>query len=256
MSAPAIRTEGLTRRFGGLTAVNGVSLEVRTGETHALIGPNGAGKTTLVNLLAGELMPSAGTFFLEGRDVTGWTPDRLSRAGLGRSFQHSSIFEDMTLLENVRLAAQSRLPSSMRLWRPASARADLTALAREQLQALGLAAQEGMLAGSMSHGVQRQLEIAMLLATGPRVLLLDEPTAGMGRGESRELARLVQGLKGRHTIVLVEHDMDVVFDVADRVTVLVAGAVLATGTPDEINRDPRARAAYLGERRDRQRALT
>jgi branched-chain amino acid transport system ATP-binding protein len=249
MDAPRsiLRTTALSRRFGGLTAVNDVSLDIRAGEIHAIIGPNGAGKTTLMNLLSGELLPSGGRMFLHDQDVTGWTPDRLARAGLGRSFQHSSVFENLSTFENVRLAAQARLPSSMRFLLPAKRNAAVNARAHEVLAEIGLAASATTTAGEISHGAQRQLEIAMLMAISPTLMLLDEPTSGMGRSETSELIAVLRKLAHRHTIVLVEHDMDVVFTLAQRITVLVSGTVMATGTPEEVRADKGVRAAYLGE---------
>jgi branched-chain amino acid transport system ATP-binding protein len=246
-NAPILRTDALSKHFGGLPAVDNVSLEVRVGEVHAIIGPNGAGKTTLLNLLSGEILPSAGRIFFKGRDVTGDTPDALSRAGLGRSFQHSSLFDGFSAYENVRLAAQSRLPSSMRFLRRAESFADVNAKADAAIADIELAS-PAVKASEISHGEQRQLEIAMLLATAPELMLLDEPTSGMGRHETHAMITMLRRLGQKHTLVLVEHDMDVVFTLADRITVLVYGKVLATGTPDEVRRNADVRAAYLGER--------
>jgi branched-chain amino acid transport system ATP-binding protein len=245
--ASILTTEKLSKRFGGLAAVDGVSLDIRAGEVHAIIGPNGAGKTTLLNLLSGEILPTGGRIFLKGRDVTGMTPDQLSRSGLGRSFQHSSIFESFSLRENIRLAAQSRLRSSMQFFTRAETLAEVNAAAAGVATDIGIAA-PARLAAEVSHGEQRQLEIAMLMATAPELMLLDEPTSGMGRAETAELIALVRRLRSKHTLVLVEHDMDVVFTLADRITVLVYGSVLATGTPEEVRGNAEVRAAYLGER--------
>ena len=245
--APILRTENLSKRFGGLPAVDNVSMEIRTGEVHAIIGPNGAGKTTFLNLLSGEILPTAGRIFFKGQDVTGRTPDQLSRAGLGRSFQHSSIFDSFSVWENVRLAAQSRLRSSMRFYARAEDLLDVNETTRRVSEEIGLA-MPSRLASEISHGEQRQLEIGMLMSTAPELMLLDEPTSGMGRAETTELIALLRRLGRKHTLVLVEHDMDVVFVLADRITVLVYGSVLATGTPDEVRRNPEVRAAYLGER--------
>lgn len=246
MSGPEIlRTEALGRRFGGLAAVSDVSLSIATGEVHAIIGPNGAGKTTLLNLLSGELTPTAGRIYFEGRDITRSSPDQRSRIGIGRSFQHSSVFEGFTTGENVRLAAQSRQPTSMQFLRDAWQLEAVNQRARAAIEAIDLRSVDA-LAGEISHGEQRQLEIAMILATAPRLMLLDEPTSGMGKSETQELIATLQKLRARHTIVLVEHDMDLVFTLADRITVLVYGKVIATGTPTQVRADEKVRAAYLG----------
>jgi branched-chain amino acid transport system ATP-binding protein len=249
MAAPVLlRTQALCKSFGSLKAVDDVSLEIREGEIHAIIGPNGAGKTTLLNMLSGELLPTSGSLFLAERNVTGWTADRIARAGVGRSFQQSSTFEDMSAFENVRLAAQSRLPSSMRFFKPAERYGEIKARALEILTELRLPASAWIMAGEISHGEQRQLEIAMLMATDPKLMLLDEPTSGMGRTETRELIDILRKLACSHTLVLVEHDMDVVFTLADRITVMVNGEVMATGAPEEVRSNKDVRSAYLGER--------
>jgi len=245
MSDPILRTENLSKRFGGIPAVDDVSLEILRGEIHAVIGPNGAGKTTLLNLLSGELDPSAGRIFFGGRDITRLSADQRSRTGIGRSFQHSSIFEEFTAYENVRLAAQSRLSSSMVFFRDAASFGKVSARAQEAIRSIELPSPE-MMAGEVSHGEQRQLEIAMILATAPELMLLDEPTSGMGRAETQALIGTLRKLGRRHTLVLVEHDMDVVFTLADRITVLVYGAVVASGAPEDVRRNPEVRAAYLG----------
>jgi branched-chain amino acid transport system ATP-binding protein len=243
-----LRIEQLCKNFGSLMAVRDVSLAIREGEVHAIIGPNGAGKTTLLNVLSGELLPTSGSLFFADRDVTGWTPDRLARVGLGRSFQQSSIFEDLTTFENVRVAAQVRLPTSMRFFLPARRYREVTQRAEKILADLALLPLAATLAGETSHGEQRLLEVAMLSAIAPKLMLLDEPTSGMGKAETRELIEVLRRLAREHTLVLVEHDMDVVFTLADRVTVLVNGAVMATGTPEEVRRDQGVRSAYLGKR--------
>jgi branched-chain amino acid transport system ATP-binding protein len=243
-----LRSERLCKNFGSLMAVRNVSLAINESEIHAIIGPNGAGKTTLLNVLSGELLPTSGLLIFADREVTGWTPDRLARGGLGRSFQHSSIFEDLTTFENVRLAAQVRLPSSMRFIRSARRYQEITQRAEKILADLALSHLTATLAGEISHGEQRLLEVAMLSAIAPKLMLLDEPTSGMGKAETRELIEVLRRLADEHTLVLVEHDMDVVFTLADRVTVLVNGAIMATGTPEEVRRDPGVRSAYLGER--------
>ena len=246
-NAPALRTDGLTRRFGGLVAVAGVSLECRDGELHAVIGPNGAGKTTLVNLLSGELAPSAGRIELYGEDVTGLPPEQLARRGVGRSYQKTNIFLAFSAFENCRLAAQARLAGLPHLLRPAERLSGVNAAAERSLAAAGLEARAQTSAAALSHGEQRQLEIAMTLATGPRLLLLDEPLAGMGAEESVRMIELIRGLRAGHAVLLVEHDMDAVFALADRLTVMVDGAVLASGLPSAIRANPEVRRAYLGE---------
>jgi branched-chain amino acid transport system ATP-binding protein len=243
-----LRAERLCKSYGSLRAVDDVSLDFREGEVHAIIGPNGAGKTTLLNVLSGELLPTSGSLVLEGRDVTGWTPDRLARAGLGRSFQHSSIFENLSIFENVRLATQLQLATSMHFFKPASRYAHVNSRAREILAGFALPSSASTLAGEVSHGEQRQLEIAMLIAIAPKLMLLDEPTSGMGKPETRELIEVLGRLSRNHTLVLVEHDMDVVFTLANRITVMVNGSVMATGAPEEVRRNRDVRSAYLGER--------
>jgi branched-chain amino acid transport system ATP-binding protein len=245
-AVPALRAEGLTRRFGGLMAVGGVSLTLSAGELHAVIGPNGAGKSTLVNLLAGELAPSAGRIQLAGRDVTAWPAWRRARLGIGRSFQRTNLLRDMTVFENARLAAQaSRF--GLRRWLRA---ADQDRASREEaarvLERVGLSDRAGLVAGTLSHGELRLLEIAMALANRPAVLLLDEPLAGMGPEEGGRVAALLRALARDHALLLIEHDMDVVFAVADRLTVMVDGRVLERGAPAEIRASAAVREAYLG----------
>src|SRR5215472_4459888 len=245
---PLLHVEGLSKHFGGVPAVADVSLEIAEGEVHAIIGPNGAGKTTFLNLLSGELKPSSGQILFKGKNVTGWPPDALARAGLGRSFQHSSIMQNFTLFENVRLAAQSRSGASFRMVSSADRLTDVAGAARAAIELCGIARPE-RLAGEVSHGERRQLEAAMLIAAGAEVLLLDEPASGMSRAETLELVAILQKLRGGRTILLVEHDMDAVFALADRITVLVYGRVLATGAPLAVRENPEVRAAYLGDRR-------
>jgi branched-chain amino acid transport system ATP-binding protein len=239
-------TRGLTRLFGGLAAVNDVSLECRAREVHAVIGPNGAGKTTLINLLSGDLAPSAGKVTLGGQDITGFEPHRVSRLGVGRSYQKTNVFLPFTVFENCRLAAQSRLPSSMRFFRPALANREINAAAERALAAAGLEDRAGTPVAQLSHGEQRQVEIAMTLATAPRLLLLDEPLAGMGAEESARIVELLKRLAAEHSILLVEHDMDAVFAVADVLTVMVNGSVLESGTPEAIRASRAVQEAYLG----------
>jgi branched-chain amino acid transport system ATP-binding protein len=242
-----LEVRGLVKRFGGLVAVDQVDLDVQSGEIHAVIGPNGAGKTTLVAQLAGDLRPDAGSIRFDGEDVTAlWAPARAAR-GIARSFQITSIFPDFSAYDNVALAVQARAGHSFRFWRDASLDPSLREPALVALAAVGLAGRADVLGANLAHGEQRQLEIAMALATRPRLLLLDEPTAGMGPEESERMVALLRTLKGHHSLLLVEHDMDAVFALADRITVLVYGRVIATGAPDEILVNPAVRRAYLGE---------
>lgn len=241
-----LEARGLARHFGGLVAVRDVSLALTAGELHAVIGPNGAGKSTFLNLLSGELAPTAGRLLLDGADVTGWPAWRLARAGVGRTFQRSDVLRELTVLENVRLAAQARLIRGWGMLRAAGGDGGSVAVARGALARVGLDAEQARAAGVLSHGALRQVEIAMALATAPRVLLLDEPMAGMGPEDVAAHAGLLRDLARDHAVLLVEHDMDVVFAVADRVTVLVDGAVLASGTPAEIRASSAVRDAYLG----------
>jgi branched-chain amino acid transport system ATP-binding protein len=241
-----METQALSKNFGNLAAVKDVSIQVFEGEIHAIIGPNGAGKTTFLNLLSGELPASNGALHFDGRDVTGWSPDCLARAGMGRSFQHSSVFEDLSVRENVRLGAQTQFPKSFGLFRPAERYADVGARVAEVFGEVTLDSSIAAHAGEISHGEQRQLEIAMLLAISPKLMLLDEPTSGMSRNETLELIGILRRISTKHTLVLVEHDMDVVFQLADRITVLVNGSVLASGPPALVRADSAVRTAYLG----------
>lgn len=250
-----LSARGLTKRFGGLAAVNGVSVDLRRGQIHAVIGPNGAGKSTLTNLLSGDLPPTAGSITLGTTDVTGWTPERISRQGLGRSYQKTNIFLPLTVHENVRLAAQSREPQQP--WNPLRWLADTRSDAiknraiKDRLEGAielsGLKNRRMAVAGAMSHGEQRQLEIAMTLATEPLVLVLDEPLAGMGVAEAERMVDLLNRLKPAHAIMLVEHDMDAVFALADQLTVMVNGEVIAHGAPADVRANTAVQAAYLGE---------
>jgi branched-chain amino acid transport system ATP-binding protein len=240
----ALRAEGLTRRFGGLVAVGDVSLSLSVGELHCVIGPNGAGKSTLVNLLSGTLRPSAGRVELNGADVTGWPSWRLAQAGIGRSFQRTNVMREMSVFENVRLSAQARGFGANRWLRSAATEAGPIAMAETALDRVGLSARG--VAGTLSHGQLRLLEIAMALATRPSVLLLDEPLAGMGPEESERLAALLKELARDHAVLLIEHDMDVVFAVADTLTVMVDGRVLEQGPPRQIRGSAAVREAYLG----------
>jgi len=242
-----LETAGLTKRFGGLVATGDVSLSIAPGEIHAVIGPNGAGKTTLIGQLSGELQPDSGAIRYAGAEISRLGPARRAALGIARSFQITSIFREFTALDNVALAIQARAGHSFRFWRAARRDASLRDPAFAALGVVGLAGRAELIAGSLSHGEKRALELAMALATAPRLLLLDEPTAGMGPEESASMVRLLAGLKGRFSIVLVEHDMDAVFALADRITVMVYGRVIASGTPAAIRADPEVRRAYLGE---------
>jgi branched-chain amino acid transport system ATP-binding protein len=246
MADELLRAENLSRRFGGLVAVDGVSLSCATGQVHAIIGPNGAGKSTLVNLLSGELPLSAGKVWFDNKEITGATPDRVSMLGIARSYQKTNLFAPFTAFENCRLAAQSRLGSSMHFFRPATARQDVNAQAREALAKVDLDARADVVVSTLSHGEKRQVEIAMALATRPRALLLDEPLAGMGAEESIRIVELLRELAKDHAILLVEHDMDAVFAVADTLTVMVNGRVLESGSPAQIRGSRAVQEAYLG----------
>ncbi len=246
MAEAVLRTEGLCKHFGGLVAVNDVSLEFFTDQIHAVIGPNGAGKTTLASLLSGDLPCTSGCIYLDGEDIAGLSADRISQRGVGRSYQKTNIFLPFTVFENCRIAAQSRLASSMRFIRPALAYPDVVREAQRALAEVGLAHRAQETAATLSHGEQRQLEIAMTLATRPRILLLDEPLAGMGGEESARMVALLQKLKPAHAMLLVEHDMDAVFALADRLTVMVDGRVLESGAPDAIRASAAVQEAYLG----------
>jgi branched-chain amino acid transport system ATP-binding protein len=243
----ALRTDGLQKLFGGLAAVKDVSLECHVGRLHAVIGPNGAGKTTLINLLSGDLVPSAGRVELLGREVTGFDSHRISQLGVGRSYQRTNVFMRFTAFENCRLAAQSRLPSSMRFFRPAVHYKEINDGAERALTLAGLRGREQVVAAQLSHGERRQLEVAMTLATNPKVLLLDEPLAGMGADESARMVDLLRTLVDGHAMLLVEHDMDAVFALADTLTVMVEGNVLASGTPQEVRANDEVQKAYLGD---------
>ena len=246
MAEAVLRTERLTKHFGGLAAVNDVSLEFFTDQIHAVIGPNGAGKTTLASLLSGDLPCTSGRIYLDGEDIAGLPPDRISQRGVGRSYQKTNIFPPFTVFENCRIAAQSRLPSSMRFIRPAPAYLGVVREAQRALAEVGLEHRAQELAATLSHGEQRQLEIAMTLATRPRILLLDEPLAGMGSEESARMVELLRKLKQAHAMLLVEHDMDAVFALADRLTVMVDGRVLESGAPELIRASAAVQEAYLG----------
>ena len=242
----ALRAIGLKKHFGGLTAVSDVSLDVHTGEIHAVIGPNGAGKSTLINLLSGDLSASAGEIMLGNDDITRLAPDRRARAGMGRSYQKTTIFPQFTAQENVRLAAQAHAASPLRMFGNVFSDADVNRRTCEALEQAGLSSRAQLTAMHLSHGEQRQLEIAMVLATQPRIILLDEPLAGMGQSEARQVVDLIASLKKGRAVLVVEHDMDAVFALAHRLTVMVNGEVLETGTPEQVRASPAVQAAYLG----------
>jgi branched-chain amino acid transport system ATP-binding protein len=250
MNSPLLEVSALTKSFGALLASDSVDLEVREGETHAIIGPNGAGKTTLIAQLAGDLRPDRGRVRFAGEDVTALSAPARSRKGFARSFQITSVYAEFTALENVMLAVQAHAGHSFRFWRPAREEAALRSPARAILAEVGLGERSDVLAANLAHGEQRALEIATALATRPRLMLLDEPVAGMGAEETQRMIAFLSTLKGRKTMILVEHDMDAVFSLADRISVLVYGRIIATGTPQEIRVNPEVRRAYLGEEVD------
>jgi len=247
MPEPMLQIEGLTKRFGCVIASDDVTLSIPAGELHAIIGPNGAGKTTLITQLTGELSPQSGRIRFAGGDITALPAWQRSLRGLARSFQITSLFLDFTALDNVALAVQAHAGHSFHFWRNARRENELREPARAALQRAGLGARADALVANMSHGEHRQLEIAMALATKPRMLLLDEPMAGMGAEESARMVALLRALKQEVTILLIEHDMDAVFALADRISVLVYGRVIASGAPAAIRADPEVRRAYLGE---------
>jgi branched-chain amino acid transport system ATP-binding protein len=248
-----LEVAGLSKRFGGVVASDGISLAIPQGELHAIIGPNGAGKTTLITQLAGELKPDAGHIRFAGRDVTALPTYRRSQLGLARSFQITSLFLDFTALDNVAFAVQAHAGHSFHFWRAARKQPALREPARAALARVGLVDRADTLVSRLSHGEHRQLEIAMALATGPRMLLLDEPMAGMGPDESARMVSLLRELKRELTILLIEHDMEAVFALADRITVLVYGRIIASGTPEHIRANADVRQAYLGESEQAQR---
>jgi branched-chain amino acid transport system ATP-binding protein len=244
---PLLRVEQLVQRFGGILATDHVSLDVARGELHAIIGPNGAGKTTLISQLTGQLLPHSGTIHLAGRDITYLPAYRRSALGLARSFQITSLLMDFTALDNVAMAAQAHDGHSFRFWGNARKESGLRKTALAALDRVGLASRADTVVSKLSHGEQRELELAVALATSPQVLLLDEPMAGLGITESARMVKLLQELRREVTIVLVEHDMDAVFALADRITVLVYGCVIASGAPAAIRGNEEVKRAYLGE---------
>jgi branched-chain amino acid transport system ATP-binding protein len=244
---PLLSARSLVRKFGGLIAVNQVSVDLYEGQLHAVIGTNGAGKSTFINMLSGEISLSSGSIHLDDLPITGWSQPRRARAGIGRSYQRTTIFARFSVLENCRVSAQASLQRPWRIWERADTCDASLQIARQALERVGLQAQAQYQAGSLSHGQKRQLEIAMCLATRPRVLLLDEPLAGMGVEESERMLCLLEHLKQDHAVLLVEHDMDAVFRVADRITVMVNGQVIASDAPDQIRDNPAVQHAYLGD---------
>ena len=246
MTEAILSVKHLAKHFGGLAAVDDVSLEVKIGELHAVIGPNGAGKTTLINLLSGDLTATAGQIQFRGSEITELAPDERSRLGIGRSYQKTDIFPSFSALENCRLAAQSRQPRPLNWMRDAMSYPETMDKARRALKAVGLVDRAGDLALALSHGEQRQLEIAMCLATEPQLLLLDEPLAGMGREESLRMVEFIREVAVTHAILLVEHDMDAVFQLAQKLTVMVDGKVLASSAPETVRANRDVQNAYLG----------
>lgn len=250
MTEPLLRVTGLHRRFGAIQASRDLSFDVAAGEVHALIGPNGAGKTTAINQLTGEIEPDSGSIVFDGRDITRLPVHKRALMGLARSFQITAVFEHLTVAENLALSVQAHTGHSFRFWSRADRDQRLTRPTQDALKLVGLEERASAPASSLSHGEKRQLEVGMALAGQPKLLLLDEPMAGMGPGGTVELSNLIREMKGEITILLVEHDMDVVFSLADRVTVLVYGEAVATGTPGHIRANPTVREAYLGVEQD------
>jgi branched-chain amino acid transport system ATP-binding protein len=255
MSAPVLAAEGLCKRFGGIAVTQDVGLSIEAGEIHALIGPNGAGKSTLIAQLSGRLRPDSGRVLLNGADVTGLSLTERARRGIVQSFQVPRLFGSFSVLGNVAAAVQACRPHSFRFLRDARRNETLVAPARAILRDLGLGDRADVAVQALSHGERRYVELALSLAAWPAVLLLDEPLAGLSRAETLQMTRILRALKGRCAMLLVEHDMEAVFSLADRVSVLVDGAVVAVAAPDEIRRDPVVRAAYLGEEEPDQRAM-
>jgi branched-chain amino acid transport system ATP-binding protein len=247
VAEPVLQIEGLTKRFGGVVASDGISLALMPGELHAVIGPNGAGKSTLIGELTGEIAPDAGRIRFDGIDIAALPVHRRSQLGLARSFQITSLFPEFTALDNVALAVQAHSGHSFRFWRDARRETRLRQPARAALDSVGLGGRADTLVANLSHGERRQLEIAMALAIRPRLVLLDEPMAGMGAEESARLVQTLRQLKSGVTILLIEHDMDAVFALADRISVLVYGRIIASGDPATIRADAAVRQAYLGE---------
>ena len=247
MAAPLLQLHGLVKRFGGLLVTDHVDMTIAQGDVHAIIGPNGAGKTTLINQIVGELKSDEGRIELDGRDVTTWPVHARARAGLGRSYQITSVIPEFSVLENVVLAVQATRGHNFRFWQPATSQRALVEGADLQLQRVGLLAERDRPAGLLAYGQQRQLELAMTLAVEPRVLLLDEPMAGLGPVETQQMITVLQGIKQQYGILLVEHDMHAVFSLANVCSVLVYGKVVFRGSPAEVQHSPLVREAYLGD---------
>ncbi len=242
-----LETKDLTKAFGALTAVNAVSMRIEAGSLHSIIGPNGAGKTTLFNLLTGTFAPTSGRIVFDGKDITGTPANRVAHLGLARSYQRTSVFPAFSLFDNVWVAAFATGKSwNGLMWKSANEFPDAAERARQSLRDVGLEGKSSQLAREISHGEQRQLELAIALAAAPRVLLLDEPAAGLSPEETRKMVSLVRALKGRYTIVLIEHKMDIIMSVSDRISVMHFGSLIAEGTPGEIQKNPEVRRAYLG----------
>lgn len=256
MSEILLKATALEKRYGGLKAVSGVSIDVHRDEVHAVIGPNGAGKSTLINLLSGDVPVTSGAVMLHDRDITSLPPERRAMAGVGRSYQKTTIFAGSTVFENVRLAAQAHGGAAMRLFGAATRDTNVNARADAAIDAVGLGARRDVIARFMSHGEQRQLEVAMVLATEPKVILLDEPLAGMGHAEAARMIEIIRGLKDGRAVLLVEHDMDAVFALADRLTVMADGQVIASGDPVYVRSHPAVRAAYLGPEQEKHQQET
>jgi branched-chain amino acid transport system ATP-binding protein len=246
MSEILLKATALEKRYGGLRAVSDVSVDVHRDEVHAVIGPNGAGKSTLINLLSGDVGVTSGAVMMGERDITSLSPNRRAMAGVGRSYQKTTIFAGSTVFENVRLAAQAHGGQALRLFGSIAKDSNVNARAKAAIEEAGLSGRIDTIAKFMSHGEQRQLEIAMVLATEPRVILLDEPLAGMGHAEASRMIELIRRLKVGRAVLLVEHDMDAVFALADRLTVMADGKMIASGSPDHVRNHPAVRAAYLG----------
>jgi branched-chain amino acid transport system ATP-binding protein len=246
-ASPLLEVHALRKRFGGVLATDGVDLQVRSGEVHALIGPNGAGKTTLVAQLAGQLAPDSGRIVFDGIDITGWSAHQRARSGLARSFQITRLFKSFTVLEHLALALQAATGASWGAWQPLSSDRSLWQRAHEQLSALGLVDRADALVDTLSHGQRRALEVGMALAATPRLVLLDEPMAGMGPEESVRMEALIAELAQHTTVLLIEHDVDAVFRLAHRVSVLASGRIIASATPADVRRDTQVIAAYLGQ---------
>lgn len=247
MMQAILELRGLVKRYGGLAATDHLDLAIQRGEIHAIIGPNGAGKTTLIHQISGAIAPDRGSILFEGRDITSLSMHERVACGLARSYQITNVFPGFSVLDNLALAVQARRGSSMRFWRPAITEQAMFEEAEAIAQRIGLATRLTSLARNLSHGEQRKLELGLALATQPTMLLLDEPMAGMGHEESSELLPLIEALRPSVTMLLIEHDMDAVFRVADRISVLVAGRIIASGTPDDIRSNAEVKRAYLGD---------